>query len=255
MHRSTLRYEPTLRLNDAPLKKRIEEIAGVRIRYGYKRITTLLRRENWLVNHKRVYRIYKQAGLNLRRKRPRRSRAAVHREAVPEATGPNEVWTMDFLTDALFDGRRFRILSVLDVFHRECLALHPAQNVTGADVADVLERLATLHGLPKRIQVDNGSEFISKAVDRWAHDNDVALVFNRPGRPTDNPFIESFNGSFRDECLNVNWFLSLDDAVRKIEIWRIDYNIDRPHSSLGEVPPRTFLARFEQASSRPNPYP
>jgi len=112
------------------------------------------------------------------------------------------------------DSRR----SVLDVFHRECLALHPAQNVTGADVADVLERLATLHSLPKRIQVDNGIEFISKAVDKWAHDNNVALVFNRPGKPTDNPFIESFNDSFRDEYLNVNWFLSREDAVQKIEI-------------------------------------
>lgn len=130
MHRSTLRYQSTLHNKDAPLKKRIEEIAGVRVRYGYQRITTLLRREKWLVNHKHVYRIYKQVGSDLRSKSPRRSRAALHGEAVPDATGPNEVWTMDCLTDALFDGRRFRILSVLDMFHRECLALHPAQNVT-----------------------------------------------------------------------------------------------------------------------------
>ena len=255
MHRSTLRYQPTLPIKDAPLRKRIEEIAAVRVRYGYKRITTLLKRESWDVNHKRVYRIYKLAGLNLRGKRPKRSRAAAHREVAPPATAPNEAWSMDFLSDALFDGRRFRILSVLDVFHRECLALQPAQSITGADVADVLERLTTVHGLPQRIHVDNGSEFISKAVDKWAHDNGVTLVFNRPGKPTDNPFIESFNGSFRDECLNVNWFLNLEDAAQKIEFWRMDYNMNRPHSSLGDVPPRTYLAKLEQASSRQNPHP
>jgi len=217
VHRSALRYQPTLPIKDAPLKKRINEIAAMRLRYGYRRITAFLQRKNRSVNHKRVYRIYKLASLNLHRKRPKRSEAAVHREVPPQATAPNEAWSVDFSSDALFDERRFRNLSVLDVFHSKCLALSLAQNTTGAYVAGVLGCLATLHRLSGRIHVDNGSEFTSKAVDKWANDRGVTLAFSRTGKPTDSPFIESFNGSFRDECLNVNWFLSLEDAAGKVD--------------------------------------
>lgn len=229
---------------DAPLLKRIEEIAATRVRYGYRRIFVLLRREGWKANHKRIYRLYKQAGLHLRRKRPRRRKAAAHRLERPVLVAPNQCWSMDFVADALFDGRRFRALTVVDNFTKESLAIEVNQQLKGEDVVAVVERLKHQRGLPQRIQTDNGSEFISIVMDRWAYDHNVTMDFSRPGKPTDNPFVESFNGSFRDECLNTNWFLSLEDARQKIETWRQDYNHFRPHSSIGDVPPAEFAAQF-----------
>jgi putative transposase len=160
---------------------------------------------------------------------------------------------MDFMSDQLFDGRRFRALTVMDLFTRECLAIKVGQSIRGEDVAQVLDRLVISHGPPKRIQTDNGSEFISKALDQWAYIHRVSLEFSRRGKPTDNAFIESFNGSSRDECLNVHWFLDLGDAEEKVEKWRWDYNNFRPHSSLGDVPPRTFIEEFRGASGPANP--
>jgi putative transposase len=222
---------------------RIREIALARVRYGYQRIFSLLRREGWIVNHKRVHRLYRLEGLNLRSKRPRRSRTAAHRLERVQTTRPHESWSMDFVSDALFNGRRFRALTVVDNFSRRCLAIHADQSIKGGDVTDIVNRIAWQCGqAPERIQVDNGSEFISKALDKWAYDNDVTLDFSRPGKPTDNPYIESFNGSFRDECLNLNWFLSVEDARRKIEAWREEYNSFRPHQSLGGLSPDMFLA-------------
>ncbi len=158
---------------------------------------------------------------------------------------------MDFVSDQLFDGRRFRALTIVDNFSRKCLAIHPGQSIKGADVVDVMENLRLNEGyVPDCIQVDNGSEFISKALDKWAYDNDVVLDFSRPGKPTDNPFIESFNGSFRDECLNTNWFLSLQDATEKIEEWKKDYNEYRPHSSLdGRTPHGVFMEQLNKSDS------
>lgn len=239
-HRSAIRYRPKRPVIDAPIRKRMEEIAAVRIRYGYRRIHVLLQREGWSVNLKRVYRIYCLAGLNLRSKRPKRRRMVSHRIARPAVTKPNDCWTMDFVSDALFNGRRFRALTVMDQFTRECLAIHADQNIKGEQVVSIMRELASKRGTPRRIQTDNGSEFISKALDRWAYENGVTMDFSRPGRPTDNPFIESFNGSFRDECLNIHWFLSLQDAQEKIETWRVDYNYVRPHSALGNLPPGQF---------------
>ncbi|TPE42444.1 transposase family protein [Pontibacter mangrovi] len=149
---------------------------------------------------------------------------------------------MDFVADQLFDGRKFRGLTVVDNYSRQCLAIEVDQGIKGEQVVAVMERLKQQHGrVPERIKVDNGSEFISKALDRWAYDNKVTLDFSRPGKPTDNAFIESFNGSFRDECLNVNWFLSLEDARGKIEAWRQEYNCFRPHSSLGDKTPEEWI--------------
>ena len=230
--------------DDAPLLRRMEEIAAVRVRYGFWRIYILLRREGWAVNHKRVYRLYCQAGLNLRRKRPRRRKAAAHRLERLALSAPDQCWSMDFVADALFDGRKFRALTVVDNFTKESLAIAVDQQLKGEDVVAVMNCLKHQRGLPLRIQTDNGSEFISLTLDRWAYEHGVTLDYSRPGRPTDNPFIESFNGSFRDECLNTHWFLSLDDARQKIESWRQDYNHFRTHSSLGDVPPAEFAARF-----------
>ena len=230
-------YKPHAR-DDRWLRKRIREIAEVRVRYGFWRIYILLKREGFTDNHKRIYRVYKEEGLNLRSKRPRRNKAGAHRMERPELSAIHQCWSMDFVADQLFDGRRFRALTVVDNYSRKCLSIHPGQSIKGQDVVGVMEELKHLEGIiPHRIQVDNGSEFISKALDKWAYDNQVTLDFSRPGKPTDNPFIESFNGSFRDECLNTNWFLSLEDAKEKIENWRREYNEFRPHSSLDNQTP------------------
>jgi putative transposase len=154
---------------------------------------------------------------------------------------------MDFVSDALFDGRKFRALTIVDNYSRQCLAIQVGQSLKGGDVVEVLQQLKKEHGIvPKRIQTDNGSEFQSKEMDRWAYENKVIMDYSRPGRPTDNPFVESFNGSFRDECLNAHWFLSLEDAVQKIETWRKDYNEYRPHSSLNNLTPMEFVATCRQ---------
>ena len=216
----------------------MKEIAMIRVRYGFWRVFTLLRREGFSDNHKRVHRLYKLEGLNLRSKRPRRSRAGAHRSEKPKVEQVNQCWSMDFVSDQLFDGRRFRILTLVDNYSRKCHATEVGQSLKGIDVVRIMNQIRQEYGrLPQRIQVDNGSEFISKDFDRWAYENNVMLDYSRPGRPTDNPFIESFNGSFRDECLNTNWFLSLEDARDKIESFRRDYNEFRPHSSLlGKTP-------------------
>ena len=234
--------------DDRAVRQRIKEIAATRVRYGMARIHVLLRREGWCDNHKRVRRIYREEGLNLRLRRPRRNKAARHRSEQPPLTAPNECWSMDFVMDALFDGRRFRALTLVDNFSRECLEIEVGASLKGEDVVRVMKRIKLLRGIvPKRIKVDNGSEFISKALDRWAYQNKVALDFSRPGKPTDNAFIESFNGSFRDECLNVNWFLSLEDAREKIQAFKEEYNHFRPHSALGNLTPIEALDRHPKA--------
>lgn len=238
--RSSYQYRAT-RDGQVLLRMRINEIARVRVRYGYQRIYVVLRREGWLVNHKRVYRIYCEEGLNLRAKRPKRRVSAAHRVRRPPASGPNESWSMDFVTDSLFNGRRFRSLTVVDNYSRECLAIEVGQHIKGEDVMQVMNQIKAERGVPRSIYVDNGPEFISKELDKWAYLSGVELDFSRPGKPVDNALIESFNGSFRDECLNVNWFLSLEDAREKIESWRRDYNEWRPHSSLDNLSPRQYL--------------
>jgi putative transposase len=228
---------------------RIREIAAVRVRYGYKRIHVLLRREGWEINHKRVHRLYCEEGLNLRVKHKRKRPGATLRLPRQQAKGMNDTWSMDFVADSLFNGSRFRVLTVVDNFSRECLAVEVGQGIRGEQVVTVLNRLKCIRGVPTSIRVDNGSEFVSKAVDKWAYDNKVALDFSRPGKPIDNAFVESFNGSFRDECLNVNWFLSFEDACAKIEAWRVDYNEFRPHSSLNNLTPADFARRQIQEAA------
>ena len=220
------------------MRQRIKEMAAARVRYGLWRIFMLLRREGWKDSRNRVYRIYKEEGLNLRSKRPRRNKAAAHRLQRPELSSLHQCWSMDFVCDNLFNGHRFRCLTVVDNFSRFCQAIRVGKSLKGSDVVEVMEALKKENQLvPKRIQVDNGSEFISKDLDKWAYENKVTLDYSRPGKPTDNPFIESFNGSFRDECLNTHWLLSLEDAYEKISDWVQEYNHYRPHSSLdGKTP-------------------
>lgn len=237
--RSTHRYRSAADSQGA-LRMRIKEIAAIRVRYGYRRIHVLLQREGWRVNHKRVYRIYCEEGLNLRRKRSQKHRSEHNRLARENAQNINDCWSMDFASDRFFNGRRFRVLTVVDIFSRECLGIEVDQGIKGNDVVTLLDYIKSIRGTPRNIRCDNGPEFVSKAVDKWAYENHVVLDFSRPGKPTDNAFVESFIGSLRDECLNVNWFLSLEDARTKIEDWRTDYNEYRPHSSLDYKTPSDF---------------
>jgi putative transposase len=232
-----------------PLRKRIREIAYSRIRYGCKRIHILLRREGWKINEKRTYRLYLLEGLNLRHKKPRRHKSSSGRIARIPAQRLNECWSMDFVCDQLFDGKRFRFLTLMDIYSRECLAIEVGKHLTGEDVVYALMQVIKNRSVPRQIFLDNGSEFISKALDKWAYQNQVTLAFSRPGKPTDNAYIESFNGSFRDECLNVNWFLSLDDAKMKAENWRQDYNLLRPHRALGNLTPAEFVRQSPPCAS------
>jgi putative transposase len=236
VERSSYHYR-SQRPEQAPLKKRIKEIAETRVRYGYRRIEVLLRREGWQVNHKRVRRLYSEMGLQLRNKSPKRRVKAKLRQDRSAATKPNQVWAMDFVHDQLFDGRKIRILTIVDTFSRYAPAIDVKQSYRGMDVVETLDRVARQVGYPKTIRLDNGPEFVSKELDLWAYLRGVTLDFSRPGKPTDNAYIESLNGKFRTECLNANWFMSLDEAQRKCEAWRRHYNEHRPHSAIGQQVP------------------
>jgi putative transposase len=223
---------------------RIKEIANTRVHYGYRRVHVMLRREGWQDNVKRVYRLYQEQGLSLRMKRPKRNKSARLRQPKSLVTAMNQIWSMDFVADALFDGRKLRALTVVDNYTRESLAIDVGQSLKGDDVVATLNRIAATRGLPATIKVDNGSEFISKVMDRWAYERGVELDFSRPGKPTDNAKIESFNGRFRDEFLNEVLFSTLTDARTQIAGWKEDYNRHRPHSALGNIPPAEFAMKI-----------
>jgi len=241
MHRSTCRYR-SRRGDDGELRRRMLAHAAARPRFGYRRIHVLLRREGELVNHKRVYRIYRDLGLLVRRRRRKRV-APLLRRPKPVPAAPNERWSMDFTADTLADARPFRTLNLVDDWSRECVAIEVARSIPGERVTRVLDRLALERGLPRTIVVDNGPEFAGRALDQWAFERGVELHFIEPGKPIQNCYVESFNGRFRDECLNLNWFTSLSDAIAKIEEWRVDYNRHRPHGSLGDLSPEEFALR------------
>lgn len=225
-----------------PLRRHLKELAEVRVSYGYRRLHVLLRREGWAIHHKRVYRLYREEGLALMRKRPKRRRSAMARPARPQVQEPNQRWAMDFMHDALASGEKLRVLTVVDVFTRECLALEARRSFRGEDVVEVLDRLRAFPGLPRTIQCDQGTEFTSKAIDHWAWRNQVQIDFSRPGKPGDNAINEAFNGSVRRECLSQHYFMDLSEARRELRQWRDEYNNDRPHGSLAQVPPAHFRA-------------
>ena len=225
---------------------RLKDLAAARVHYGYQRLHVLLRREGWKINHKRVCRLYREENPTMRIRKTRRRRSAAHRIAWPEATAPDQCWSMDFVADALADGRRFRALTIVDNFSRESLAIDVGASMTGQQVVKVLDRLARSGRCPRFITVDNGSEFISKALDQWAHWRGVQLDFIHPGKPAENAYIDSFNGRFRTECLNAHWFQLIDEVRCAIESWRQDYNGFRPHSSLQNLTPEEFLRKNNQ---------
>jgi putative transposase len=210
----------------------------------------LLQREGWRVNHKRAYRLYRQEGLGIRTK-CRQKRVSAPRVLPPPATQPLERWSLDFLSDSLADGRRFRILTIVDSVSRVSPAIAVGTSLTGERVVTLLDRLRSTVGVPRRIAIDNGPEFISKALDAWAYQHGVQLEFSRPGKPTGNAFVESFNGRFRDECLNQHWFASLEEACQTVEAWRIEYNMVRPHRALGQQTPAAWAGSWAPAQKAP----
>ena len=236
--RSSARYGCTREPQEL-LRAAIREIASEKPRWGYRFIHDRLRQRGWLVNRKRVQRLYRLEQLAVRR-RGKRRRSQVPRPVRTPPTRANERWSMDFMSDSLASGRRFRCLNIIDEFTRECLAIEVSHSLPAIRVIEVLERLRTERGLPGVIVTDNGSEFTSRAFDAWAYARGVKIDFIQPGKPVQNCFVESFNGTFRDDCLNLHWFLSLAAARIEIESWRREYNNERPHSSLRRLTPAQF---------------
>ena len=237
-------YYRAVPADDEPLREAIRQLARKRRRWGCPRIIVGLRRSGWRDNHKRIERIYLEEKLQVRRRRRKRvCREA--REPLIQPSRPNQVWAMDFMSDALANGRKIRLLNIVDVYSRECLRIEVDTSLPGARVARVLEELRINHGLPEQIMTDNGPEFTGRAMDAWAYAREVKLHFIEPGKPMQNGYVESFNGKFRDECLNENWFIDLPDVRQVTEDYRVDYNEERPHRSLGNLTPSEYIAKLK----------
>jgi len=239
-NRSSHRYQ--VRKDDGKLGRRLQELAEARPRFGYRRLHVLLRREGEVVNHKRVWRVYKALDLSVRKK-TRRKRAVQCRTPLVVPSKANERWSMDFVSDQLAGGQRFRVLNVVDDFTRECVVCFADTSITGLVVARLLREAVEARGKPRVIVSDNGPEFTSRALDAWAHQEGIVRHFIDPGKPVQNAFVESFNGRFRDECLNQHWFASLPQARLIFVVWQRDYNDVRPHGSLGNLTPHEFARR------------
>ncbi len=247
LNRGTYRY----RSHKDPrteLRMQIREIAPARVRYGYRTIRVLLNREGWKVGRNLAYRLYRKERLTLGQRRRRWRLVAAHHRKRFRSTAPNQVWSMDFVAYQLADGRRFRALTVVGIYTRESLAIEVGQSLKGEDVVTVLNRIKAQRGSPKMLFCDNGTEFSSQAMDLWAYQNGVRFDFSRPGEPTDNAFVESFNGTFWEECLDAHRFTTLTEARQIIEAWRREYNESRPHRALGERTPHEFACQV--AASR-----
>jgi len=241
--RSSKRYVPTDKFEDKMITERLMALASRWKRFGYRRLHIMLEREDIRINHKRTYRLYKEAGLSIR-KRSKKKR--YEKRGMPERTSLkyNSRWSMDFVCDRTRYGGHIRIMTLIDEATRECLALEVDSSITGRKVASVLNRVALFRGLPEEILTDNGSEFTGNVLNAWSHDHKVEHIFTDPGCPTQNGYIESFNGKLRDECLNQNWFANLSEAKKIIEEWRLEYNKLRPHSSLGNLTPEEYALKL-----------
>jgi len=243
-----LRYKHR-RPDDAPVRSRLRELAQQRVRFGYRRLHVLLRREGWIINRKKTQRLYREEGLHLRPKNKRR-RVTSNTRVLPSApTGPNQLWVLDFVHDSLAGGRSFRALNIMDGWSREALCIEADTSLTGKRVVRVLEELVQVRGKPQFLQMDNGPEFRGLEVDQWAYRNGVKLHFIEPGKPTQNGHIESFNGKLRDECLNQEWFTSLLHARVVLQAWKNDYNTVRPHSALNYLTPTQWALNQAQLST------
>jgi putative transposase len=247
--RSSMRYRRR-RPEDAALRARLRELAAVRRRFGYRRLHVLVKREGTTVNHKKLRRLYREEGLQVRR-RSGRKRALGTRAPMTLPAGPNQRWSLDFLSDAFTDGRRFRILAIVDDFTRECLCLIADTSLPGMRVGRELDALIAVRGRPSLCVSDNGTELTSISMLRWAQENRVEWHYIAPGKPTQNAFIESFNGRLRDELLNETLFTSLSQARFVLAAWKHDYNTSRPHSALGWLTPAEFANHNALCKQRP----
>ncbi len=243
-NQSTFYYKHYSDRSDVPIEQRLVYHSQVRVRWGFPRLVVLLRREGIMDNKKRLHRIYVKNNLQIQ-KRFKKKKKSHLRLVLPEPTKPNHIWSMDFVSDALFDGRRFRSFNLVDEFTHECLTITVDRSLPSEKIIGVLNQLKTTRGLPEMIVCDNGPEFISQRLDIWSYQNKVQLKFIQPGKPVQNAYIESFNGKFRDECLNQHWFLDLNHARKEIEEWRNDYNLNRPHRSLKMKTPNEFAKEYE----------
>lgn len=239
LSRDSWRHPPKVNERTQALQARIVDIAHTRRRFGYRRVHDLLREEYPGVNHKRVYRLYSEANLAVRKRRKVR-RPPAERTPLNAARQVNEVWSMDFVSDSLANGRRLKCLTVADDFSRECVDIVVDFGIGGEYVTRLLDRAALFRGYPAAVRTDNGPEFTSRAFIAWTQAHRIRHILIEPGRPMQNGYIESFNGRFRDECLNEHWFQTLDQARLEIEAWRLDYNEVRPHSSIGRIPPAQY---------------
>ncbi len=247
LEQSTLYYHSIRRRDDSHLKAMISDICQKKVRYGRPRVVWYLRDVQGMSdNHKRIGRVYRELGLQVGKRRKERSRRTGIRLAIEKPMQPNEVWAMDFVSDQLANGRRFRCLTMTDLYTHESPVLEVDVSLTGSRVGQVLDRLKETRKLPKTIVCDNGTEFTSKALDQWAFVNHVALQFIQPGKPNQNAYCESFNARFRDECLNTQWFSTLAEAKDNIEAWRKEFNEQRPHSSLNYKTPKQFIDKCMQ---------
>ncbi len=251
LSRDALRHPSTVSATTAALSGRLVELAQARRRFGYRRLHDLLRPEFPGVNHKRVYRLYHEANLAVRKRRKAKYPPAL-RQPLQAAQSPNEVWSMDFVSDALANGRRIRCLTVADDFTHECVDIAVDHGISGLYVTRVLDQAACFRGYPQTVRTDNGPEFTSRAFMIWAQQHNVRHLLIQPGKPTQNGYIESFNGKFRDECLNDHWFTTLPQSRDVVANWRRDYNEVRPHSSCGRIPPAKFAANYRQQESQAN---
>ena len=242
LDRSTFQYEKQAG-GDEALRNRLRELAGERRRFGYRRLGILLAREGLEANHKKLYRIYAEEKLAVRRRKGRK-RALGTRRPMTLPTRPNERWSLDFVSDALTNGRRFRVLCVVDDYSREALATLPEFSISGLRLARELDRLIATRGRPRTIVSDNGTEMTSHAIFKWAQHRRVEWHYIAPGKPTQNAFVESFNGRLRDECLNEHLFDRLSEARQIIEAWRVDFNLNRPHTALGGLAPSQFIQKY-----------
>lgn len=242
LSRSTMRYKAVDHSEDEQIKERMQAIAGRWKRFGYRRINLMLAREGIHLNHKKAYRLYKEAGLSLKRKQKRKT---YEKRGMPDRSNvlkPNDRWSMDFVSDTTRSGNKIRIFALLDEVTRECLDIEVETSIGGQQVARYLNKTILFYGKPKEILTDNGPEFTSNAMNAWAYDRGIEHIFIDPGKPMQNGFIESFNGRLRDECLNQNWFQNVAHARELIERWRLEYNKERPHSSLNNMTPEEYAA-------------
>lgn len=248
LSRSSFAYVPKLDPVNEAVMKRLKELAEKRKRFGSPRLHVLLRREGFKINHKRTERLYYAMGLSIRIRR-RKKTASTMRVEVPRPAHRNHIWCMDFMRDGVSGGRILKVFALIDEYTRKCFRIDVDTSITGAKVVRVLSEVTACEGLPEIIIIDNGPEFISRALDEWAYSRGVKLFFISPGKPVENSYIESFNGKLRDECLNAHYFMSIYHAQQIVEDWRVDYNTERPHSSLDNQTPEEFILSIEQKSA------